>query len=104
MPASCWPCVSQSVFAMPTFFHSAFTLILVNVLLKVASSQDGMDNSNFEDIYKAIINGLSYFNREYKNLDSDAVFGLRVVEGKLKLSINLLAFYHDWLRHSRSIL
>ena len=68
---------------MSTYLRSAFTLILVNFMLKVASSQDGVDNSNFEDIYKALMNGLSYFNREYKNLDSDAVFGLRVVEGKL---------------------
>ena len=73
------------MFAMSTNFRSAFTLILVNFMLKVASSQDGVDNSNFEDIYRAFMNGLSYFNREYKNLDSDAVFGLRVAEGKLKL-------------------
>ena len=73
------------MFAMSTNFRSAFTLILVNIMLKVASSQDGVDNSNFEDIYRAFMNGLSYFNREYKNLDSDAVFGLRVAEGKLKL-------------------
>lgn len=68
-------------FAMSAYFRSAFTLILVNVLLKVASSQDGVDDSNFEDIYKAFMNGLSYFNREYKHLDSDAVLGLRVAEG-----------------------
>ena len=71
------------MFAMSTNFRSAFTLILANFMLKVASSQDGVDNSNFEDIYRAFMNGLSYFNREYKNLDSDAVFGLRVAEGKL---------------------
>jgi len=53
-------------------------------LLKVASSQDGVDDSNFEDIYKAFMNGLSYFNREYKHLDSDAVLGLRVAEGYIR--------------------
>ena len=68
-------------FAMSTYFRSALTLILVYFLLTVASSQDGVDNSNFEDIYNAFMNGLSYFNREYKQLDSDAVLGLRVAEG-----------------------
>jgi len=69
-------------FAMLTYFRSAFTLILVYFLLDFASSQDGADDSNFEDIYNAFMNGLSYFNREYKQLDSDAVLGLRVAEGK----------------------
>ena len=86
MPASCWRSLALcpvNVFAMWTYFRSAFTLILVISLLKVTSSQDVMDNSNFEDLYKAFMNGLSYLNGEYKNLDSDAVFGLRVAEGKL---------------------
>ena len=78
MPAPCKPC---SRFAMWAYFRSAFSLILVNFLLKVAPSQDGMDDSNFEDIYRALMTGFSYFNREYKHLDSDAVLGLRVVEG-----------------------
>ena len=70
-------------FAMWTlYFRSAFTLILVYFLLDFASLQDGADDSNFEDIYNAFMNGLSYYNREYKHLDSDAVLGLRVAEGK----------------------
>lgn len=70
-------------FAMWTlYFRSAFTLILVYFLLDFASSRDGADDSNFEDIYNAFMNGLSYYNREYKHLDSDAVLGLRVAEGK----------------------
>jgi len=68
---------------MSSYFRSAFTLILVNFLLKVATSQDGVDESSFEDIYRAFMKGLSYCNREYNHLDSDTLLGLRVAEGTM---------------------
>lgn len=68
-------------FVMLTYFRSALPLFVLCFLLKDATSQDGVDNGDFGDIYKAAMDGLSYFNREYKHLDSDAVLGLRVAEG-----------------------
>ena len=64
-------------------------LLLLLILAREALSQAGVDKNDLGDLYKAFVNDLSYFNREYQRLDSDALLGLRVAEGKLK-------FYFFW--------
>lgn len=63
--------------------HLIFSFFSLNFFLQDALSQSGITKDNLGELYKAFVDDLSYFNREYKNLDSDAVLGLRVAEGYL---------------------
>ncbi|KAJ7390758.1 hypothetical protein OS493_022316 [Desmophyllum pertusum] len=62
-------------------FRVYFLLFLLCLFARKAISQAGVNNNDLEDLYKAFAADLSYFNREYQNLDSDALLGLRVAEG-----------------------
>ena len=66
-----------------SYFSSGFPLFLVYFLVREALSQAGADKNDIGDLYKAALDDLSYFNREYQHLDSDALLGLRVAEGTI---------------------
>lgn len=66
-----------------SYCRMAFPLkFLLCFLVKETLSQANLDKDELGDLYKAFMGDLSYFNREYQRLDSDALLGLRVAEGK----------------------
>ncbi|KAL9954004.1 hypothetical protein ACROYT_G041491 [Oculina patagonica] len=67
-----------------SYCRMAFPLkFLLCFLVKETLSQANLDKDELGDLYKAFMGDLSYFNREYQRLDSDALLGLRVAEGYL---------------------
>lgn len=44
--------------------------------------QSGVSKSDLGILYKAFVSELSYFEREVDRLDSDAVLGLRIADGR----------------------
>ena len=55
-------------------------------------SQIDVTKNQLGQLFKAFVSDLSYYNREYRNLDSDAALGLRVAEGKINLAVSSLIY------------
>lgn len=62
-------------------FRLNLEFFLLYLLVTEAVSQSGVTKNDLGELYRAFVTDLSYFDREYKNLDADAVLGLRVAEG-----------------------
>lgn len=69
----------MSVMCMKLRF--GFHLFVLYCLTIETLSQVGIDKNDLGELYRAFVDGLSYFNRQYHSLDSDALLGLRVAEG-----------------------
>lgn len=64
-----------------------FRLFVLCFLTSETLSQVGIDRNDLGDLYKALANALSFCNREYHNLDSNALFGLRVAQGYINRTL-----------------
>ena len=62
--------------------RGSFRLFVLCFLIRVTLSQVGIDRNDLGDLYKALTNALSFCNNEYNNLDSNALLGLRVAQGR----------------------
>ena len=63
-------------------FRLLFCFFQFYCFLKEALTQNSVTKDDLGELYKAFVRDLVYIDREYKKLDSDAVLGLRVAEGK----------------------
>ena len=68
-------------------FRLLFCFFQFYCFLKEALTQNSVTKDDLGELYKAFVQDLVYIDREYKKLDSDAVLGLRVAEGKQSVGL-----------------
>lgn len=67
-------------------FRLLFCFFQFHCFVKEALTQNSVTKDDLGELYKAFVQDLLYFDREYKKLDSDAVLGLRVAEGTVSIA------------------